>query len=88
MYLDSQGPLSVVSWVMGTANRVKGRAMVILTVDTTHLLMVSEDSDVLGMKAVPQPSQGPRGLTCVFYDSWGPTCGRNGYIASAFSGFL
>ena len=31
--------LFVVSWVMGTANRVKGRAVVILSVDATHLLM-------------------------------------------------
>ena len=46
--------LSVVSWVMGTASRVKGRAVVILSVDTTHLLMASEVSDVVGMKAVPQ----------------------------------
>ena len=42
--------LSVVSWVMGTANRVKGRAVVILSVDATHLLMASEDSDVVGME--------------------------------------
>ena len=46
--------LSVVSWVMGTANRVKGRAVVILSVDATHLLMASEISGVVGMKAVPQ----------------------------------
>ena len=52
--------LSVVSWVMGTANRVKGRAVVILSVDATHLLMAREDSDVVGMKAVPQTPQGPR----------------------------
>ena len=45
--------LSMVSWVMGTANRVKGRAVVILSADATHLLMVSEVSDVVGMKAVP-----------------------------------
>ena len=51
--------LSVVSWVMGTANRVKGRAVVILSVDATHLLMASEISDVVGMKAVPQTPQGP-----------------------------
>ena len=50
--------LSVVSWVMGTANRVKGRAVVILSVDATHLLMASEVSDVVGMKAVPQTPQG------------------------------
>ena len=54
--------LSVVSWVMGTANRVKGRAVVILSVDATHLLMASEDSDVVGMKAVPQTPQGPRAM--------------------------
>ena len=30
--------LSVVSWVMGTANRVKGRAVVNLSVDATNLL--------------------------------------------------
>ena len=53
--------LSVVSWVMGTANRVKGRAVVILSVDATHLLMASEVSDVVGMKAVPQTPQ-VRGL--------------------------
>ena len=39
----------------------------ILSVDATHLLMASEDSDVVGMKAVPQTPQGPRRLTCVFY---------------------
>ena len=54
--------LSVVSWVMGTANRVKGRAVVILSVDTTHLLMASDISDVVGMKAVPQTPQGPRAM--------------------------
>ena len=42
--------LSVVSWVMGTANRVKGGAVVILSVDATHLLKASEDSDVVGME--------------------------------------
>ena len=31
------------------ANRMKGRAVVILSVDTTHLLMASKDSDVVGM---------------------------------------
>ena len=51
--------LSVVSWVMGTANRVKGRAVVILGMGATHLLMASEDSDVVGMKALPQTPQGP-----------------------------
>ena len=60
--------LSVVSWVMGTTNRVKGRALVILSMDATHLLMASEDSDVVGMKAVPQTPQGPRALSCVFYE--------------------
>ena len=50
------------------ANRMKGRAVVILSLDTTHLLMASEDSDVVGMKAVPQTPQGPRRLTCVFYE--------------------
>ena len=54
--------LSVVSWVMGTANRVKGRAVVILIVDATHLLMASEVSDVVGMKAVPQNPQRPRAM--------------------------
>ena len=34
--------LSVVSWVMGTANRVKRRVVVILSVGATHLLMASE----------------------------------------------
>ena len=60
--------LSVVSWVMGTANRMKGRAVVILSVDATHLLMASEDNDAVGMKAVPQTPQGPQGLTCVLYE--------------------
>ena len=60
--------LSVVSWVMGAANRVKGRGVVILSVDATHLLMASEDSDVVGMKVVSQTPQGPQGLTCVFYE--------------------
>ena len=64
--------LSVVSWVMGTANRVKGRAVVILSVDATHLLMASEVSDVVGMKAVPQTPQSPRAMY--------------GYITPAFSG--
>ena len=50
------------------ANRMKGRAVVILSVDATHLLMASEESDVVGMKAVPQTPQGPRRLTCVFYE--------------------
>ena len=36
--------LSVVSWVMGR----------VVSVDATHLLMASEDSDVVGMKATPQ----------------------------------
>ena len=54
--------LSVVSWVMGTANWVKGRAVVILSVDATHLLMASEVSDVVGMKAVPQTPQSPRAM--------------------------
>ena len=36
--------------------------------DMTHLLMASEDSDVVGMKAVLQTPQGPRRLTCVFYE--------------------
>ena len=40
----------------------------ILSVDATHLLMASEDSDVVGMKAVPQTPQCPRGLTCVCYE--------------------
>ena len=41
--LDSErgAALSVVSWVMGTANRVKGRAVVILSVDATHSASVS-----------------------------------------------
>ena len=64
--------LSVVSWVMGTAGRVKGRAVLILSVDTTHLLMASEIRDVVRMKAVPQTSQGPRAMY--------------GYITPAFSG--
>ena len=62
----------MVSWVMGTANRVKGRAVVILSVDVTHLLMASKVSDVVGMEAVPQIPQGPRAMY--------------GYITPAFSG--
>ena len=54
--------LSVVSWVMGTANRVKGRAVVILSVDATQLLMANKVSDVVGMKAVPQTPQCPRAM--------------------------
>ena len=64
--------LSVVSWVMGTADRVKGRAVVILSVVATHSLMASEVSDVVGMKAVPQTPQGPPAMY--------------GYITRAFSG--
>ena len=64
--------LSVVSWVMGTANRVKGRVSVILSVDATHLLMASEISDGVGMKALPQSPQGPRAMY--------------GYITPALSG--
>ena len=51
----------MVSWVMGTANRVKGRAVVILSVGATLLLMASEVRDVVGMKAVPQTPQGSAG---------------------------
>ena len=40
----------------------------ILSVEATHLLMASEDSDVVGMKAVPQTPQRPRRLTRVFYE--------------------
>ena len=40
----------------------------ILSVDATRLLMASEDSDVVGMKAIPQTPQGSRILTCVFYE--------------------
>ena len=36
--------------------------MVILSVDATHLLMASEVSDVVGMKAVPQNPQCPRAM--------------------------
>ena len=36
-------------------------------VGAKHLSMASEESDVVGTKAVPQTPQGPRGLTCVFY---------------------
>ena len=41
MSLDSERGerVAVVSWVMGIANRVKGRAVVILSADATHLLM-------------------------------------------------
>ena len=34
----------------------------ILSVDATHLLMASEISDVVGMKAIPQTPQGPRAM--------------------------
>ena len=44
----------------------------ILSVDATHLLMASEVSDVVGMKAVPQTPQGPRAMY--------------GYITPALSG--
>ena len=64
--------LSVVCWVMGTANRVKGRAVVIVSMDATHLLMASEEGDVVGMKAAPQTPQGPPATY--------------GYITLAFSG--
>ena len=64
--------LSVVSWVLGTAIRVKRRALVILSVDATHFLMASENSDGVGMKAVPQTPQSPRAMY--------------GYITPAFSG--
>ena len=64
--------LPMVSWVMGTANRVKGRAVVILSMEATHLLMASEVSDVVWMKAVPQTPQGLRSMY--------------GYITPAFSG--
>ena len=64
--------MSVVSSVMGTANRVEGRAVEILSVDTTHLLMASKISDVVGMKAVSQTPQSPRAIY--------------GYITPAFSG--
>ena len=57
---------------MGTANRVKGRVVVILSVEATHLLMASEVSDVMGMKAVRQTPQGPQSMY--------------GYITLAFSG--
>ena len=43
-----------------------------VSVDATHLLMASEVSDVVGMKAVPQTPQGPRAMY--------------GYITPAFSG--
>ena len=38
----------------------------------SHLLMTSEDSDVVGMKAAPQTPQGPRAMY--------------GYMTPAFSG--
>ena len=67
--------MPVVCWVMGTANRVKGtgigRAVVVLSMDATHLLMAGEDIDVVGMKAVPKTPQGPRAMY--------------GYITPAFS---
>ena len=52
--------LSMVSWVMGTANRVKGRAVVVLSVVATHLLMASEVRG-LCMATSPVPSRGPHG---------------------------
>ena len=69
--------LSVVSWVMGTANRVKGRAVVILSVDVTHLLMASEISDVVGMKAVPQTPQGPQAMYGYIRVPRGPHSGES-----------
>ena len=59
---SARNALCVVSWVMGTANRVKRRARVIRSVGATHLLMASEVSDVVRMKAVPQTPQGPRAM--------------------------
>ena len=67
--------LSVMSWVMGTANRVKGRAVVILSEDATHLLMASKVSDVVGMKAVPRTPQGPRATSPL--PSRGPHSGES-----------
>ena len=69
--------LSVVSWVMGTANRVKGRAVVSLSADATHLLMASEISDVVGMKAVPQTPQRPRCMATSPLPSRGPNSGES-----------
>ena len=69
---SARNALSVVSWVMGTTNRVKGRAVVILSVDTTYLLMASEDSDVVGINAEPQTFQRPQAMY--------------GYITPAFLG--
>ena len=69
---SAENALSVVSWVMGTANRVKGKAVVILSVDAAHLLMASEISDVVGMKALPQTPPRPRAMY--------------GYITPTFSG--
>ena len=54
---------SVLSWVMGTANRMKKKALVILSMGATHLLMASEDGDMVEMDCVPQR---PRKSTCVF----------------------
>ena len=51
--------LSVVSWVMGTANRVKGRAVVILSVDATHLSPQLLKVRGLCMATSPLPSRGP-----------------------------
>ena len=64
--------LSMVSWVVGTAKRVRERAVVIRSVDTTHLLMANEDTDVVEMKAVPQT---PRILRAMY-----------GYITLTFLG--
>ena len=64
--------LSVVCRVMQTANRVKAKAVVILSVDARHLLMASKVTDVVGMKAVPQTPPQPRAMY--------------GYITPAFSG--
>ena len=70
--------LPVVSWVMGTANSVKGRAVVILSVDATHLLTASEISDVVGLKAVPQTPQGPRAMYGYITPApWGPNSGES-----------
>ena len=54
--------------VMETENGMNGRAVVSLSVGATHLSMASENSDVVGTKAVPQTPQRAQGLACVFHE--------------------
>ena len=68
--LDSERGERVVRGLLGDGDREsgEGEGSGDSSVDATHLLMASVDIDVVGMKAVPQTPQGPRRLTCVFYE--------------------